>query len=141
MATTHTMSGVYRKWDCQRRNPLGQAAAWKTTPKAKEPPEDLRNRVVPGASTGQVSTTWAFAAGTATAAGAGGATAVAVSRLFRFLVVVAAAAPAAASVVQSISVDMTCPAPLPPPPSPRPYIAVPARLAQTRLAHSFDEMR
>ncbi|CAN0476600.1 unnamed protein product, partial [Ectocarpus sp. 12 AP-2014] len=52
VATTHTMSGVYRKWDCQRRNPVD--TTWKTTPKNKEMDEDLTNRVVPGASKGQV---------------------------------------------------------------------------------------
>lgn len=55
VATTHTMSGVYRKWDCQRRNPVD--TTWKTTPKNKEVGEDLTKRVVPGASKGQVSTT------------------------------------------------------------------------------------
>ena len=48
--TTHTMSGVYRLWDCQKRNPL--ETQWKTTPKAKEAPDTTR-RVVPGASNGQ----------------------------------------------------------------------------------------
>lgn len=52
MATTHTMSGVYRKWDCQYRNPVD--TSWKTTPKAKEAAEDISKRVVPGASKGQV---------------------------------------------------------------------------------------
>ncbi|CAN0162444.1 unnamed protein product, partial [Ectocarpus fasciculatus] len=53
VATTHTMSGVYRKWDCQRRNPVD--TTWKTTPKNKEMgEEDLTKRVVPGASKGQV---------------------------------------------------------------------------------------
>lgn len=52
VATTHTMSGVYRKWDCQRRNPLD--TTWKTTPKNKELPVNTSKRVVPGASKGQV---------------------------------------------------------------------------------------
>lgn len=56
VATTHTMSGVYRKWDSHWRNPL--ESTWKTTPKAKEQAGDLgnTNRVVPGAtaSKGQV---------------------------------------------------------------------------------------
>lgn len=56
VATTHTMSGVYRKWDCQRRNPVD--TTWKTTPKNKEMDKDLTKRVVPGASKGQVSKTF-----------------------------------------------------------------------------------
>lgn len=54
MATTHTMSGVYRKWDSSWnwRNPVERT--YKT--KAKDETGDLGNskRVVPGASRGQV---------------------------------------------------------------------------------------
>lgn len=48
VATTHTMSGVYRKWDYQARNPAG---AWKniaTTEKLAQ--LENTSRVVPGAT-------------------------------------------------------------------------------------------
>lgn len=54
MATTHTMSGVYRKWDCQKRNPL--TSTWKTTPKAVKDDgasAEGSKRAVPGASDGK----------------------------------------------------------------------------------------
>lgn len=54
MATTHTMSGVYRKWDSSTnwRNPVERT--WKS--KAKDEAGELgkSKRVVPGASKGQV---------------------------------------------------------------------------------------
>lgn len=56
VATTHTMSGVYRKWDHQKRNPV--AGVWKTTaPAVREEPGGGARRIVPGASPakGQVS--------------------------------------------------------------------------------------
>lgn len=54
VATTHTMSGVYRNWDSSTnwRNPIERT--WKS--KAKDEAGELgkSKRVVPGASKGQV---------------------------------------------------------------------------------------
>lgn len=58
VATTHTMSGVYRKWDLKPRNPM-PSPAWNTAP--KDTVLANTSRVIPGAggdATGKVSIGW-----------------------------------------------------------------------------------